>query len=67
MFINVLVIVLKVFWIEVALFWRDIVTPYKTRNGEYLFSRFSSQGKVPLTLDYFFNDILLLNPISVSF
>lgn len=35
MLINVLVIVLKVFWIEVALFWRDIVTPYRIQNGEY--------------------------------
>ncbi|XP_052049119.1 interleukin-1 receptor-like 1 isoform X1 [Apodemus sylvaticus] len=40
MFINVLVIVLKVFWIEVALFWRDIVTPYKTQNDGKLYDAY---------------------------
>ncbi|XP_031224690.1 interleukin-1 receptor-like 1 isoform X2 [Mastomys coucha] len=40
MFINVLVIVLKVFWIEVALFWRDIVTPYKTRDDGKLYDAY---------------------------
>ncbi|XP_028631224.1 interleukin-1 receptor-like 1 isoform X1 [Grammomys surdaster] len=40
MFINVLVIVLKVFWIEVALFWRDIVTPYKTWNDGKLYDAY---------------------------
>uniref|UniRef100_A0A8C6I2H0 Interleukin-1 receptor-like 1 n=1 Tax=Mus spicilegus TaxID=10103 RepID=A0A8C6I2H0_MUSSI len=40
MFINVLVIVLKVFWIEVALFWRGIVTPYKTRNDGKLYDAY---------------------------
>lgn len=40
MFINVLVIVLKVFWIEVALFWRDIMTPYKTQNDGKLYDAY---------------------------
>ncbi|KAL1771711.1 interleukin-1 receptor-like 1 isoform X1 [Sigmodon hispidus] len=38
--INVLVIVLKVFWIEVALFWRDTVTPYRTQNDGKLYDAY---------------------------
>ncbi|XP_066863144.1 interleukin-1 receptor-like 1 isoform X2 [Kogia breviceps] len=30
--INVLVIILKTFWIEIILLWRDIARPHKTRN-----------------------------------
>ncbi|XP_019609363.2 interleukin-1 receptor-like 1 isoform X1 [Rhinolophus sinicus] len=30
--INVMMVMLKVFWIEVILLWRDIARPYKTRN-----------------------------------
>ncbi|XP_054944958.1 interleukin-1 receptor-like 1 [Physeter macrocephalus] len=30
--INVLVILLKTFWIEIILLWRDIARPHKTRN-----------------------------------
>ncbi|EGV92289.1 Interleukin-1 receptor-like 1 [Cricetulus griseus] len=40
MLINVLMIVLKVFWIEVALFWRDIVTPYRTQNDGKLYDAY---------------------------
>nr|XP_048286176.1 interleukin-1 receptor-like 1 [Myodes glareolus]XP_048286178.1 interleukin-1 receptor-like 1 [Myodes glareolus] len=40
MLINVLVIVLKVFWIEVALFWRDIVTPYRIQNDGKLYDAY---------------------------
>ncbi|KAH0503985.1 Interleukin-1 receptor-like 1 [Microtus ochrogaster] len=40
MFISVLVIALKVFWIEVALFWRDIVTPYKIQNDGKLYDAY---------------------------
>ncbi|XP_045684667.1 interleukin-1 receptor-like 1 isoform X3 [Phyllostomus hastatus] len=32
MLINIMMIMLKVFWIEVVLLWRDIARPYKTRN-----------------------------------
>lgn len=67
MLINVLVIVLKVFWIEVALFWRDIVTPYRIQNGEYQVQdslhqeRFHSDYGVFLSID-----VMLLNPILFS-
>ncbi|XP_051008611.1 interleukin-1 receptor-like 1 [Acomys russatus] len=40
MLVSVLVIVLKVFWIEVALCWRDIVTPYKTQNDGKLYDAY---------------------------
>lgn len=47
MLINVLVIFLKVFWIEVILLWRDIARPYKTRNGKRQVSSFTPKEKVP--------------------
>lgn len=47
MLISVMVITLKVFWIEVILLWRDIVRPYKTRNGKWQVSHFSSKEKDP--------------------
>lgn len=35
MLINIMMIMLKVFWIEVILLWRDIARPYKARNGKW--------------------------------
>ncbi|XP_021517647.1 interleukin-1 receptor-like 1 isoform X2 [Meriones unguiculatus] len=40
MLVNVLVIFLKVFWIEAVLFWRDMVTPYKTQNDGKLYDAY---------------------------
>ncbi|XP_017509053.3 interleukin-1 receptor-like 1 [Manis javanica] len=40
MLINVLVIFLKVFWIEVILLWRDIARPYKTRNDGKIYDAY---------------------------
>lgn len=46
MLINIMMIMLKVFWIEVILLWRDIARPYKARNGKWQVSS-SSKEKVP--------------------
>lgn len=35
MLVYVMMIMLKVFWIELILLWRDIARPYKARNGEW--------------------------------
>ncbi|XP_019660498.2 interleukin-1 receptor-like 1 isoform X1 [Ailuropoda melanoleuca] len=40
MLISVMVITLKVFWIEVILLWRDIVRPYKTRNDGKIYDAY---------------------------
>ncbi|XP_058390641.1 interleukin-1 receptor-like 1 [Diceros bicornis minor] len=40
MLINVMVIMLKVFWIEVILLWRDIARPYKTRNDGKIYDAY---------------------------
>uniref|UniRef100_G1RX36 Interleukin 1 receptor like 1 n=1 Tax=Nomascus leucogenys TaxID=61853 RepID=G1RX36_NOMLE len=40
MLINVLVIILKMFWIEATLLWRDIAKPYKTRNDGKLYDAY---------------------------
>ncbi|XP_069844529.1 interleukin-1 receptor-like 1 [Dipodomys merriami] len=65
MLINVLVIVLKVFWIDVVLLWRDIVSPYKTNNDGKLYDayviyprnyRSSSEGAS--SVEYFVYQIL---------
>lgn len=66
MLVNVLAIVLKVFWIEAALFWRDMVTPYKTQNGERPLQG-SFKREAPVAAGYLSTDIVLLNPISIFF
>lgn len=38
--INALVIILKVFWIEIILFWRDIARPSKTRNDGKIYDAY---------------------------
>ncbi|KAM9722374.1 interleukin-1 receptor-like 1 isoform 3-T4 [Dama dama] len=38
--INGLVIILKVFWIEIILFWRDIARPSKTRNDGKIYDAY---------------------------
>ncbi|XP_045741217.1 interleukin-1 receptor-like 1 [Mirounga angustirostris] len=40
MLINVMVITLKVFWIEVILLWREIARPYKTRNDGKIYDAY---------------------------
>ncbi|XP_047378544.1 interleukin-1 receptor-like 1 isoform X3 [Sciurus carolinensis] len=65
MLFNVLVIILKVFWIEVILLWRDIARPYKTRNDGKLYDayviyprnyRSSSEGAD--SVEYFVHQVL---------
>ncbi|KAB0393903.1 hypothetical protein E2I00_002558, partial [Balaenoptera physalus] len=38
--INVLVIILKAFWIEIILLWRDIARPHKTRNDGKIYDAY---------------------------
>lgn len=38
--INVFMIILKVFWIEIILLWRDIARPYKTRNDGKIYDAY---------------------------
>ncbi|ELV11567.1 Interleukin-1 receptor-like 1 [Tupaia chinensis] len=40
MLINVLMIILKVFWIEMILLWRDVARPYKTRNDGKIYDAY---------------------------
>ncbi|XP_023599752.1 interleukin-1 receptor-like 1 isoform X2 [Myotis lucifugus] len=40
MLINIMVIMLKVFWIEVILLWRDIARPYKARNDGKIYDAY---------------------------
>nr|XP_025724848.1 interleukin-1 receptor-like 1 isoform X1 [Callorhinus ursinus] len=40
MLINVMVIMLKVFWIEVILLWREIARSYKTRNDGKIYDAY---------------------------
>ncbi|XP_021535964.1 interleukin-1 receptor-like 1 [Neomonachus schauinslandi] len=40
MLINVMVITLKVFWIEVILLWREIARPHKTRNDGKIYDAY---------------------------
>ncbi|XP_070429494.1 interleukin-1 receptor-like 1 isoform X2 [Equus przewalskii] len=40
MLIIVMMIMLKVFWIEVILLWRDIARPYKTRNDGKIYDAY---------------------------
>ncbi|XP_027959896.1 interleukin-1 receptor-like 1 isoform X3 [Eumetopias jubatus] len=40
MLINVMVITLKVFWIEVILLWREIARSYKTRNDGKIYDAY---------------------------
>ena len=44
--INVLVIILKAFWIEIILLWRDIARPHKTRNGKWQVSSFLQKSSI---------------------
>lgn len=55
MLISIVVIVLKVFWIDLSLLWRDMARPYKTRNGKWSISRVSS--KMPM--DYYLIKLLI--------
>ncbi|XP_069349955.1 interleukin-1 receptor-like 1 [Eulemur rufifrons] len=63
--ISTLVIILKVFWIEVILLWRDIARPYKTRNDGKIYDAYviyprnykpSPEGTSPV--EYFAHQIL---------
>ncbi|XP_053444505.1 interleukin-1 receptor-like 1 [Nycticebus coucang] len=65
MLINGLAIILKVFWIELILLWRDIVRPYKTRNDGKIYDAYviyprdykaSPEGAGPV--EYFVHQIL---------
>nr|XP_012807935.2 interleukin-1 receptor-like 1 [Jaculus jaculus] len=38
--VSILVMLLKVFWIEFSLFWRDIALPYKIRNDGKLYDAY---------------------------
>ncbi|EHB02415.1 Interleukin-1 receptor-like 1, partial [Heterocephalus glaber] len=40
MLINLTVIILKVFWIDLILLWRDLTRPYKTRNDGKLYDAY---------------------------
>ncbi|XP_042837022.1 interleukin-1 receptor-like 1 [Panthera tigris] len=40
MLINIMVIMLKVFWIEFILLWRDIARPYKSRNDGKIYDAY---------------------------
>ncbi|XP_006218794.3 interleukin-1 receptor-like 1 isoform X1 [Vicugna pacos] len=63
--INVLVIILKVFWIEIILLWRDVARPYKTRKDGKVYDAYviyprncksSSEGAG--SVEYFVHQIL---------
>ncbi|KAM6179904.1 interleukin-1 receptor-like 1 [Erethizon dorsatum] len=65
MLIKVVVIILKVFWIDLSLLWRDIATPYKTWNDGKLYDAYviyprdhtcGSEG--PSSVEYFVHQIL---------
>ncbi|ELK32287.1 PREDICTED: interleukin-1 receptor-like 1 [Myotis davidii] len=40
MLINIMMIMLKVFWIEVILLWRDVARPYKARNDGKIYDAY---------------------------
>ncbi|KAM4866925.1 interleukin-1 receptor-like 1 isoform 1-T2 [Thomomys bottae] len=65
MLINVLVIVFKVFWIDVVLLWRDIASPYKTNNDGKLYDayviyprNYKSNSEGASSVEYFVHQIL---------
>ncbi|XP_033031501.1 interleukin-1 receptor-like 1 isoform X2 [Trachypithecus francoisi] len=65
MLINVLVIILKTFWIEATLLWRDIAKPYKTRNDGKLYDayviyprNYTSSTDGASRVEYFVHQIL---------
>ncbi|XP_055983730.1 interleukin-1 receptor-like 1 [Sorex fumeus] len=65
MLIIILVIMLKVFWIEVILLWRDIIRPYKIRNDGKFYDayviyprNYKSSPKRNDSVEYFVHQIL---------
>lgn len=65
MLINILVIILKTFWIEATLLWRDIAKPYKTRNDGKLYDayviyprNYTSSADGASRVEYFVHQIL---------
>uniref|UniRef100_H0W8C9 Interleukin-1 receptor-like 1 n=1 Tax=Cavia porcellus TaxID=10141 RepID=H0W8C9_CAVPO len=65
MLISIVVIVLKVFWIDLSLLWRDMARPYKTRNDGKLYDAYvvyprdytgGSEG--PSSMEYFVHKML---------
>ncbi|KAF7470729.1 interleukin-1 receptor 1-like [Marmota monax] len=65
MIINILVIILKSFWIEVILLWRDVARPYKTRNDGKLYDayviyprNYRSNSEEASSVEYFVHQIL---------
>ncbi|XP_066120971.1 interleukin-1 receptor-like 1 isoform X3 [Saccopteryx bilineata] len=63
--INVMMIMLKVFWIEVILLWRDIARPYKTRNDGKIYDAYviyprnhKDSLEVTSSVEYFVHQIL---------
>ncbi|KAK1327688.1 hypothetical protein QTO34_012833 [Cnephaeus nilssonii] len=65
MLINIMMIMLKVFWIEVILLWRDIARPYKARNDGKIYDAYviyprthkdSPEGNC--SVEYFVHQIL---------
>ncbi|XP_070933291.1 interleukin-1 receptor-like 1 isoform X2 [Macaca nemestrina] len=65
MLINILVIILKTFWIEATLLWRDIAKPYKTRNDGKLYDayviyprNYTSSTDGASRVEYFVHQIL---------
>ncbi|XP_054433938.1 interleukin-1 receptor-like 1 [Pteronotus mesoamericanus] len=65
MLINIMMIMLKVFWIEVILLWRDIARPYKTRNDGKIYDAYviyprnhKDSLEATSSVDYFVHQIL---------
>ncbi|XP_007172186.1 interleukin-1 receptor-like 1 [Balaenoptera acutorostrata] len=63
--INVLVIILKAFWIEIILLWRDIARPHKTRNDGKIYDAYviyprncKNSPKGASSVEYFVHQIL---------
>ncbi|KAM5320097.1 interleukin-1 receptor-like 1 [Glossophaga mutica] len=65
MLINIMMIMLKVFWIEIILLWRDIARPYKTRNDGKIYDAYviyprnhKDSPEATSSVDYFVHQIL---------
>ncbi|XP_029792976.1 interleukin-1 receptor-like 1 isoform X2 [Suricata suricatta] len=65
MVINIMVIMLKVFWIELILLWRDISRPYKTRNDGKIYDayviyprNYTNSPERASAVEYFVHQIL---------
>ncbi|XP_036916707.1 interleukin-1 receptor-like 1 [Sturnira hondurensis] len=65
MLTNIMMIMLKVFWIEVILLWRDIARPYKTRNDGKIYDAYviyprnhKDSSEATSSVDYFVHQIL---------